>query len=98
MYLILAVDQASQEKLLMKISSSGKEWTSAEICSISQHPNKNLMEDYGKWISVKDGNLDQESSMVLSVSQQYNGYAWQVGKMIIPLKDAVNSFNLCINA
>jgi hypothetical protein len=36
--------------------------------------------------------------MVLSVSQQYNGYALQVGKMIIPLKDAVNSFNHCINA
>lgn len=30
--------------------------------------------------------------------QQYNGYVLQVGKMIILLKDAANSFNLCINA
>ena len=98
MSLISAADQASPEKPSMKISSYGKEWISAEICSISQHLNKNLMEDYGKWISARDGNLDQESLTVLSVYQQYNGYVLLVGKMIILLKDAVNSSNLCISA
>jgi hypothetical protein len=56
------------------------------------------MEAYGKLTSVRDGNLDLESSMESLASQQYNGYALQVEKMIIPLKDAVNSFNHCINA
>ena len=88
------MDPVYQVKFWNKMDTYGKVWILVEICSLFLQQNSKFMVDFGKLTLAKDGKSDLEFLMELLVFPPFNGFVLPAKKMIIPLKDVVNFFNL----